>query len=441
MSTIVIIDPASTEVNRGSFCYLPYILYNSMRREFYSTNLHFFENFTIPDINKLPDDKSIVFLVALWSYPQVEAALTLNKFLPGDVLFFGYYPLIKALGLREYRVDDTSILRGMRRYPENYGEFEHLLLSDCDMHLKKYPGQVVPLFTSYGCPSGCAFCPSTVNCDKSRIHLPVEEVRSMLDECAIYGVTNIHFTDEDFFFDPNRAYLILSHAARSKANFNFIALGSVSKVLLFIQRYGQQILHDAGMRLIEVGFETGDAELAKEMGKAPVARCEELARISSVPIFWLTLTFFPGETINTLNQTGQFLKEHGFKPEELYGRVRTNGTEGGLGQFFQPYHGTKDYEKIEELGKVLTTRPVRLIPSFIPYSFMGSKILFRKDPLPKDQYWFDLYKVPMLDWSGMDGFTVYKAVNTFKQKEEFCKYTETDIYVSAAISARLGHIV
>lgn len=52
-------------------------------------------------------------------------------------------------------------------------------------------------------------------------------------------------------------------------------------------------------------------------------------------------------------------------------RIRTNGTEGGLGQFFQPYPDLP----YDAAGLHSPFNPTRLYPSFIPASFLNSQIL------------------------------------------------------------------
>lgn len=419
---VLILDPASTEFNRGSFCYLPYIVYAQLKATGHKVKL--IEDFTIAEIDNLPPAKKVI--VSLWSYPQIEACLVLNRFLE-DVEFFGYYPLIEDLRLPIKKITNDEIKLGISAYPYYFADFKYLLLSDCDMHLNKYEGTVYPLFTSYGCPKNCAFCPSSVNCDRTRLELDVETVINMLRACRDQGIYNVHFTDEDFFMHHERTYSILK--SQIGKDMKFIALGSVFAVQNFINLYGEQILVDAGMKLIEVGFETGDAELAKTMNKPPQFVYEKLAEsLKVVDIFWLTLTFFPGETIKTLNETGAFLKKYGMHLDELYGRIATNGTEGGLGQFMQVYHGVKDFNKILEQGTVLTERPMRLIPSYIPDSFMNS-VIEEVNCIPGNQKWFDLYlKKSYVPPVLVDGLTIGHYVDCAED------------YIYLAICARLGII-
>lgn len=420
---VLIIDPASTEFNRGSFCYLPYILYSALTSKGYKVRL--IENFTIAEIDSLPTAHKT--MICLWSYPQIECCLVLNRFLEDSFSFFGYYPLIDAQCLPREIITDDDILLGIKSYPECFDDFKYLLLSDCDMHLNKYEGTVYPLFTSYGCPRNCAFCPTSVNCKRSRIEVEVDDVCDTLDRCLKQDINNIHFTDEDFFYDIDRAYKILKQ--QRWKGFNFIALGSVSKVQNFIDTYGENVLIDAGIRIIEVGFETADTDLSASMNKPSINAYERLAKAcKKVDIFWLTLTFFPGETITTLNQTGEFLSKYGFALDEVYGRIATNGTKGGLGQFFQLYDGVKDYAEIEDKGILLTPRPMRLIPSFIPFSFLNSKIEFMRTLTEEELCWFSLYKIPVKKYPVMIDRTIKELTN------------EVDGYIFYAICARLGAI-
>ena len=111
------------------------------------------------------------------------------------------------------------------------------------------------------------------------------------------------------------------------------------------------------------------------------------------------MTFYPGETLKSIKITGNFLERYGLKPDKLYDRIKTNGTRGGLGQFFQPYHGTIDFDSLREQGRFLTERPVRLIPSFIPFSFTKCKYKVVESDLSKYQQWFDMYG---LNWLNFD---------------------------------------
>jgi hypothetical protein len=384
---IVIIDPSSSEFNRGSFCYAPYLTYNGLIAKLgYKVTL--METFVPEDFDKIPNADA--YFISLWSYPQVETAMLLQFFLQLEKqqkpYFVGYTPMIRELGLTHVKeflgfdplVDPEFLKQAMFTYPMFYKDFKRLLLSDCDMHLKHLEKneKVYPLFTSYGCPNGCAFCPSTRNCEKTRVVLSFDDVCTMLDVCCDARIMNIHFTDEDFFYDIERAAKILYYIAGR--GMHLIALGSAKNVFDFIEAHGTYLIADAGLEVIEIGFESGSEDLSQKMGVGKsLSDCENLAMNQKdypFNIFWLVQTFFPGETIKTLNDTGRFMREHGFTMNEVVGRLRTNGTKGGLGQFFQPYYGTPLYGALRHKGTFLTERPIRLIPSYLPNSFMDSEI-------------------------------------------------------------------
>lgn len=419
-----IIDPTYTEFNRGSYGYIPYILYCGLKEQGYNVGIS--EDFTIPNLENLPKAKH--YYIALWAYPQIDTVLVMKKFMPGTFSFFGYYPLIDHLKLPKYVVPDELILKGITSYPKYYYDFKFVLLCDDDMHLSKYKGQVYPLFTAYGCPNRCAFCPATVNCNYKRIEAPLEDIKNALDYCLEMGYMNIHFTDEDLFHDPGRTYAILSHVFDK--GMKFIALATVTKVQKFLNIYGEEPLIRAGVKIVEVGFETADETIATNMHKPKKDKYLKLIdSLKETDIFWLTLTFFPGETITSLNKTGSFLKEHGHKIEDVYSRIATNSTEGGLGQFMQIYHGVEDFMELIEQGIHINQRPIRLLPSFIPWSFLNSKIE-KVNPIKEEHLkWFKIYRVDPNKYELQEGLTISELIED--------DYSNTDAFLFYAICARL----
>lgn len=420
-----IIDPTYIEFNRGGYGYLPYILYSALKEEGWDVEIN--EDFTMPQMKDIPEAKE--YLVALWAYPQIDLAILIHKFLPSEnVSFFGYYPLIEQLGVPKKRISNDTILKGIKNYPKYFKDFKYLLLCEDDMHLSKYDGIVYPLFTSYGCGNGCAFCPLTVNCDYQRIQLSTSEAIQSLINCYDLGIRNIHFTDDDFFHDTERTCYILRGV--EGLDMKFIALGTVGKVQKFLDKYGERPLIQAGVKIIEVGLETADETVASLMHKPKANKYVKLYEsLKEVDIFWLTLTFFPGETISSLNTTGIFLKKYGHKPEDMYSRIATNSSEGGLGQFMQLYHGVRQYNELYEQGIHINDRPVRLLPSFVPYSFLKSTIKQHRNIQKDDLKWFKPYKINPHKYELCDG-------------KQICELTdEPDGYVFYAICARLRIIV
>lgn len=457
---VLIMDISSPEVNRGSFCYLPYLVYSGLMGT--NDDVEILEDVTVANVDSDYVNQFQTVLCGLWSYPQIDTALMLNSMFPGKLQFFGYYPLIEAVGLTPAYYTDEILVDGLRQYPTflMQNAFKHVLLSDCDAHLKK-PGEkndftVYPFFTSYGCPNGCTFCSATVNCRKIRHSLSVITVCEHLAQFSRNGITHIHFTDEDFFFDPKRALTILVQAYNINKDFQFIALGECRNVTRFYALldklpYYEPIIKSV-LRLIEIGLETADTELAQKMGGAKAVKRdpEKLAERATSPILWLTMTFSPGETCTSVNQTGMFLHRHGLDPNQMSPRIRTNGTMGGLGQFFQFYHGCgRTWQDLWGEGDILTERPMRLMPSFLPNSWLDSPftIDWKNCKLRLDEImeWLKLYGMFTLPNAVQK---VLSRVNGWRDKEVFTprmiigeerRYVQkTQIAVTIALLQRLG---
>ena len=158
---ILILDLASPEFNRGSFCYLPYIYYSAMKAN--GHKVHFLENFVVEDMDKEDFTRYDEVVCFVWSYPQIDSAKVLDRFSPKEIKFSGYKGLIEFANLRPFVIDNETIKKGIENYFFDFKDFKNILLSDCDMHFAQYPGQVYPLFTSYGCPKSCSFCATSKN--------------------------------------------------------------------------------------------------------------------------------------------------------------------------------------------------------------------------------------------------------------------------------------
>lgn len=397
---VLIIDPTSPEPNRGSFCYMPYLAKMGLQRTCQLSNVVLMEDFTLAGLDEVEKQNWDSVFIALWSYPQIAFCTYLDRVFRGKARFFGYYPIIEDLGLPMARLEDNEILYGMAEYPKNYKNFKHLLLSDCDQHIQGGKDiEVVPLFTSYGCNRGCSFCSAAVNCQHRRLVLSTDDVENMLCECFSQIKWNIHFTDEDFLYDTERAYRILKFATSLSDQWQFIALAhlnTLDRFVDFVNAGDPKVANKIWkcMRLFEVGLETASASVAKDMhkrGDSGVDKAISVWEKCPVPILWLTMTFFPGETIKSIRETGIFLTKYGLSKEQMTPRLVTNGTRAGLGQFYQAYHGTgMDFSRLRGCGTVLTETPMRLVPSFVPDSFRES--MFVRNALFIYTEEFDFYK-------------------------------------------------
>jgi hypothetical protein len=453
---IYIIDSTSTEVNRGSYCYLPYLLYSSYL--FQKKEVSFYEDFSISDfvkfIEKTEIKKGDTFLVSIWSYSQIDIAHAIQTYLKYHSIeitlkFFGYYPIIDFYGFTKFIIDKKTLMLGLENQYNIFDKVKDVFLSDCDMHLVDYEGEVFPFFTSYGCLNRCKFCTASKNTDGRIFIIEEKTLRKKIDIYYRNGWHNIHFTDENFFFDAERAFAILSYMVSLGEVWNLIIMSHAKDLINFIEKYGKDILYKSGIRLFEVGLETASISLGSvEVGiMKDVSFCEQLFQKVDIPILWLTMSFFPGESISSLNKTGSFLKKYGIDPFHLYKRIRTNGTEGGLGQFFQPYHGLYDFAQLEEKGVLSPFRFIRLAPSYLPFSLLESSV----DEIDLDIKKIDLFMYYLHDVYGLfskDKSTCLTFFSLLKGKKiKSCISPDMNfsslcnIYIMIGIAARLNILI
>ena len=365
---IYILDPASTEWNRGGYNYLPYLFHDYLVYE-KNQEVHFIENFTLLDLPKIDThNKDYRIYVSFCTPPQKDMCLEIHRLYP-EAIFFGYYGFIEEVGFPSIYLSDEVIVGGMKHQGKSFHRLGTVLLSDCDAHINgKFEGNLYPIHTSYACSNGCFFCPGSKNNNRKITLLPMEDVKKKLEYFKSRGWNNIHFVDENLAVDIDRMYEVLT-LCKEIGGFNSIVLGDAINLCRFIDKYGKGYLEECGVFLLEVGFE-GINLLKSKGGNKHEEACIKLHSLSPSLPFFLTMTFAPGETIETLNRTGEFLAKYGKKPMELVERIRTNGTEGGLGQFFQPYPNLP----YDDSGIHSPFNPTRLYPSFIPTSFLQSKI-------------------------------------------------------------------
>jgi len=400
-----IVDFSTTEVVRGSFGYDSYLLYSAMKHLGY--NVDMYEDMTPFKLHRI-DKKYNEYIIHFWSYPQAESIKWAKFNLRGKLSYIGYKPLIDKYNLEMCKFWNNTMLKiGMEYLPNIYKEMEYGLMSDCDLHIASNDKRpVFPLFISYGCPNQCEFCPIPPNRGMykkfARVHLSNHNLYECLN-LAFDNNRNIHFCDEDMFINRDWIMSVINHLIKLQEHykqsgwkpFKWIGLASVGTFYNYVKEFGEAKLIKSGCHLIELGIEAKDANLRKEMNKT--GNIDQVNYINkhtkNINKFWLTVTFFPGETIKTLNEMGEWLKTFGTKKAKLGNRLITNGNVGGLGQFFQLYDGANNYNKLLSSGMLLTDIPVRLIPSFVPDSFLKCKPIQKKQILKEDRCWFKTYNI------------------------------------------------
>jgi hopanoid biosynthesis associated radical SAM protein HpnJ len=207
--------------------------------------------------------------------------------------------------------------------PENYyiGYLKHPYLS---------------LYTGRGCRSRCTFClwPQTVGGHLYR----TRSVASVLAEAALARelfpqVKELFFDDDTFTDDRGRAEEIARGLSRIGWTWSCNAKANVPRETL-------QVLRDNGLRLLLVGYETGNQQilinikkgLRVERAKRFAADCRDLG----ITVHGTFILGLPGETTETIRETIKFAQEVNphtiqvsvaapYPGTELYRQARQNG--------------------------------------------------------------------------------------------------------------------
>jgi hopanoid biosynthesis associated radical SAM protein HpnJ len=165
------------------------------------------------------------------------------------------------------------------------------------------------LYTGRGCRSKCTFClwPQTVGGHRYRVrsvdHV-IEEIR--LARSCFPQVKEFFFDDDTFTDDRPRAEAIARELGKLGVTWSCNAKANVPRATL-------EILRDNGLRLLLVGYETGNQQILNNIKKGmriDIARrftkdCHELG----ITIHGTFILGLPGETKETIEETIRFAAE------------------------------------------------------------------------------------------------------------------------------------
>lgn len=168
----------------------------------------------------------------------------------------------------------------------------------------------VSFYTGRGCPAKCSFClwPQTIGGHQYRTKSPEAVGREMEEAKAIFGdrVREYMFDDDTFTIDKQRAIAISEHMKRLKLTWSCNARANLDYDTL-------KQLRDNGLRLLLVGFESGNQEILNnirkgiklEVAREFVKNCHKLG----ITIHGTFIIGLPIETRETIEETIRFACE------------------------------------------------------------------------------------------------------------------------------------
>jgi hopanoid biosynthesis associated radical SAM protein HpnJ len=253
---------------------------------------------------------------------------------------------------------DRAILQDMDKLPFVSDVYKR------DLHIEDYfigylMHPYVSIYTGRGCKSRCTFClwPQTVGGHTYRVRSPghvADEVRSIQKNFP--QVREIFFDDDTFTDNLPRAEAIARELGKLGVTWSCNAKANVPRATL-------KVLKDNGLRLLLVGYESGNQQILHNIKKGmriEVARqftkdCHELG----VKIHGTFILGLPGETKETIQETIRFATE--INPHTMQVSLAA------------PYPGTFLYKQAVENGwldaehaELIDERGVQIAPLHYP---------------------------------------------------------------------------
>jgi hopanoid biosynthesis associated radical SAM protein HpnJ len=198
----------------------------------------------------------------------------------------------------------------------------------------QYP--YVSIYTGRGCPAKCTFClwPQVTQGHSYRTRSPenvYEEVAAM--KAKFPRMKEVFFDDDTFTADPPRARKIaqllkplgLTWSTNSRANVDFETL---------------KVLKEGGLRLFVVGYESGNAQILKNIKKGVgldrARRFTQDCHKLGILIHGTFILGLPGETKDTIQESMRFAREMDCETIQV--------------SLASPYPGTELFRQVTEQG-------------------------------------------------------------------------------------------
>ena len=240
-----------------------------------------------------------------------------------------------------YRHNGTNVHNPEAPYIENLDALPwvtKVYKRDLDFRRYNVPFLLNPyisFYTTRGCPAMCTFClwPQTHSGHRWRLRSAQDiaaEVKYTLENFP--GLKEIFFDDDTFNYRKQRTLELC--AELKKLNFTWSCTSRVTTDYDTLKA-----MREAGCRLLIVGYETGDAQILKNMKKGATIdmalRFTENAHKLGLVVHGDFIVGMPGETRDTLRNTIDFAKRldvetiqvsiaHAFPGTEFYEYAKQN---------------------------------------------------------------------------------------------------------------------
>ncbi len=196
------------------------------------------------------------------------------------------------------------------------------------------------LVTGRGCPFSCAYCGSPALWHRQVRLRSVDNVMGELELLKEkYKTSNIHFADDTFTLNKDRAKEICRQIIDRKLNIKWLCdtrADCLDKELI-------NLMKEAGCIRIKIGVESGSNRVLKAIHKGEtkekVRQAVSWIQEAELPLTVYFMTGFPTETNEDLKETIDFARELNADYYSL--------------SVLAPYYGTQVWKDLEKSGKMI----------------------------------------------------------------------------------------
>ena len=203
---------------------------------------------------------------------------------------------------------DRAMLEDMDRLPSVIDVYKRdLCIEDYFIGYLLHP--YLSLYTGRGCKSRCTFClwPQTIGGHRYRTRSPEVVAQEIATARSCFPqVKEFFFDDDTFTDDAERAEAIARRLGKLGVTWSCNAKANVRRETL-------EVLRDNGLRLLLVGYETGNQKILVNIKKG--VRIEAARRFTAdchklgITIHGTFVLGLPGETRETIEETVRFAQE------------------------------------------------------------------------------------------------------------------------------------
>ncbi|MFH2138498.1 MAG: cobalamin-dependent protein [Candidatus Omnitrophota bacterium] len=173
-------------------------------------------------------------------------------------------------------------------------------------------GHTFALLSSRGCPNQCIFCDSHTIFGRIFRARSAKNIFSEIEFLnKTYGMTQFDFVDDMITLKKDRVLELCSLLKESDVEYKWMANARVNT----IDEEMLRVMKQSGCIRIDVGVESGDAQVRKQLKKGitdeQIVAVHTLARKIGIQIGTFTMVGNLGEDINSVKKTAQLLKDIG----------------------------------------------------------------------------------------------------------------------------------